>query len=217
MTPHQPFALWETLEDHRLLTFRTRRTFRGNLVSFPRRTREAEWLDQSHTAFEGYSSYCCQQYGLNWQRRDLKLEEWINQNWQEVEGTYFKCKISTVVDWLVAFEMVIFNYCLPSPVISSQCWLGWGMQLFPGSCLVSVWEAVGTLISKGRAWGWADGEAGKLESGHAFPRSCHYPVGFIILFDKFWIPTMEVMHILESLLKTFRISNICVLIFLYLG
>lgn len=43
----------------------------------------------------------------------------------------------------------------------------------------------------------------KLESFRAFPESCHYRVGLVILLDTFWIPTTEVTHMLESLLKTF--------------
>lgn len=69
---------------------------------------------------------------------------------------------------------------------------------------ITIWEAVGTLVStdEERRRDEQMVMMEKLESFRAFPESCHYRVGFIILLDTFWIPTTEVTHMLESLLKT---------------
>lgn len=76
------------------------------------------------------------------------------------------------------------------------------MQLFSGHELASQ-SGKQMVLSFPRAEQGAQDEQmvgmGKLESTQAFPESCHYHGGFVMRFDKCWVPTIQVVHMSESL------------------
>lgn len=79
----------------------------------------------------------------------MKLEGWINQIEQNVEGTYFKYNINSKVLWLMASEIEIFNYSQPTLDTRQQVLAGMrDAALVKESVGITVWEVVGTLISK---------------------------------------------------------------------
>lgn len=115
----------------------------------------------------------------------MKLEGWISSQQQKVEGVYFKYNISKEYLANGLWDGTIYAHLPPSQPASLAAMKA--EAPLRKLAAITIWEAVGTLVStdEERRRDEQMVMMEKLESFRAFPESCHYRVGFIILLDTF--------------------------------